>query len=102
MDVSLLTAFMGILIAVLLRTLLPYFNKMADEEKMGDNLLVWNHRYTWTCITALVMSFVVAMLTLPVFNISQTTSGQFIVFVIAFGYGWGINDATNKILIDWH
>jgi hypothetical protein len=102
MDVSLLTAFIGILVAMLLRTLLPYLNKMADAETKGDNSLNWNHKYTWTCITALVMSFVIAMLTLPAFNIPQTTSGQFIVFVIAFGYGWGINDATNKILIDWH
>ena len=102
MDVSLLTVFMGILIAVALRTLLPYLNKMADAEKKGDSSLVWNQKYTWTCITALIMSFVIAMLTLPAFNIPQTTSGQFGVFIIAFGYGWGINDAANKILIDWH
>jgi hypothetical protein len=101
MDVSLLTSFVGILVAVLLRTLLPYLNKLAEAEKQGGASPVWNHGYTWTCISALVTSFVSAMLALPAFNVPPTTTGQFAILVIAFGYGWGINDAFNKLLIDW-
>jgi hypothetical protein len=102
MDVSLLTSFVGILTAVLLRTLLPYLNKLADAETKGENSPTWNYRYTWTCISALITSFVTAMLVLPAFNAPPTATGQFAILVIAFGFGWGINDATNKILIDWH
>ena len=27
---------------------------------------------------------------------------QILTFVIAFGYGWGVNDAYNKLFMDWH
>jgi hypothetical protein len=100
MDVSLLTSFAGIVAAVLLRTLLPYAKKLRDAEERGEPTPAWNHKYTWTCITALVTSFVTTLLILPAFNVPQTTTGLFAIFIVAFGYGWGINDAANKILID--
>ena len=101
MDVSVLTAFVGILVAVLLRTLLPFLNKLREAEEKGETAPSWSHLYTWACISALVTSFVTAMLALPTFTVPPTTTGQFAVLVVAFGYGWGINDAYNKILIDW-
>ncbi|MGQ9565897.1 MAG: hypothetical protein ACUVT5_05060 [Candidatus Bathyarchaeales archaeon] len=101
MDASLLTSFIGVFVAVLLRTLLPYINKLREAEENNEAWLSWNHGYTWTCVSALVTGFIVAMLTLPAFSVPPTIVGQFAVFVTAFGYGWGINDAYNKILIDW-
>jgi len=101
MDVSVLTSFLGIFVAVLLRTLLPYVDKLREAEERNEALPAWNHRYTWTCISALVTGFVSAMLLLPTFAMPLTTIGQFAIFIIAFGYGWGVNDVYNEILIDW-
>jgi len=102
MDITLLTSFIGILVAVLLRTLLPYVNKSKEAEEKGEALPQWSHRYTWTCVSAFITGFITTMLALPAFTVPPTTIGQFAVLIIAFGYGWGINDAYNKILIDWH
>ncbi len=47
-------------------------------------------------------SFIIAILTLPNFLMPAGTTSQILIFVIAFGYGWGVNDAYNKLLVDWH
>ena len=40
------------------------------------------------------------MLAFPTITVPAEPVGLFYVFVVSFGYGWGVDDAYNKILID--
>jgi len=44
---------------------------------------------------------VVAVLAFPAITVPAEPTSLFYVFIASFGYGWGFNDAYNKILIDW-
>jgi len=102
MDTSLLIAFFGILLAAVMRTLLPYVHKVREALEKKETPLRWDTRYLWTCLSAFFTSFIIATLTLPNFPMPTNTTSQILTFIIAFGYGWGINDAYNKLLMDWH
>jgi len=94
-------AFAGVLLAVVMRTLLPYVEKVKKAAEKGETVPVWSQRYLVTGFCALFTSLVVAVLAFPTIAVPAEPTTLFYVFVVSFGYGWGVNDAYNKILIDW-
>jgi len=94
-------AFVGVLLAVTMRTLLPYVEKARRAAEKSESLPAWSHRYMITGCCALFTSLVTALLAFPTTAVPAEPTSLFYVFVVSFGYGWGINDACNKVLVDW-
>jgi len=84
-----------------MRTLLPYVQKVREATEKGENTVAWRQRYTATSLSALFTGFILSMLVFPNWTVQAEPTSIVYTFVLAFGYGWGINDAYNKILIDW-
>ncbi len=57
MDTSLLVALFGILVAAVMRTLLPYVQKVRDTVEKKETPLIWDMRYLWTCQNRLCLNF---------------------------------------------
>jgi len=94
-------AFAGVLFAVIMRTLLPYVEKVREAAEKGVSAPVWSQRYAVTGFCALFTSLAIAALVFPAITVPAEPATLFYVLIVSFGYGWGINDAYNKILIDW-
>ncbi len=94
-----IVAFAGVLLGVLCRTLLPFVVKMQDSVSKGSGF-AWNWAYAYTAVSAFFTSFVIAILAFPAFNIPAGSLSLFYVFLLSFGYGWGLNDLYNKVLVD--
>ena len=93
-------AFSGVFLGVLCRTLLPYVEKLRDALDRGVKI-AWDNRYGYTASAALFLSFVTSALAFPSIQIPSSTPSLLYLLLIGFGYGWGLNDALNKFLIDW-
>jgi len=100
-EIQTLVALLGVFVAVVLRTLLPYVQKVKEAAEKGENTVAWRQRYTLTCLSALLTGFTLSMLAFPNLAVPTEPASLIYTFALAFGYGWGINDAYNKILIDW-
>jgi len=96
-----LVAFAGVLLAVVMRTMLPYVEKVRKAAEKGESVPVWSPRYLVTGFCALFTSLVIAVLAFPTITVPAEPTSLFYVFIASFGYGWGFNDAYNKILVDW-
>jgi len=96
-----LVAFFGVLFAVAMRSLLPYVRKIREASDRGEDVPIWSHRYTITGLSALLTGLVVTLLAFPTLTVPAEPTSLIYVFVVAFGYGWGLNDVYNKVLIDW-
>jgi len=92
-------AFSGVFLGVLCRTLLPYVEKMREAMERGASI-AWDSRYGYAASAALFLSFVTTALAFPSLQIPRSTDLLYLL-LIGFGYGWGLNDALNKFLIDW-
>jgi len=101
-DMQTLVAFVAVFVAVVMRTLLPYVQKMREGVEKGESTVAWRQRYTATCLSALFTGFILSTLAFPNLAVPTEPISLVYTFILAFGYGWGINDAYNKILIDWH
>lgn len=74
-DVQTLVAFLGVFVAVVMRTLLPYVQKVREAAEKGENVPLWSQRYTATCLSALITGFVLSVLVFPTVPMSaQPTS----------------------------
>ena len=87
-------SFFGILLAVTFRTFIPVIKKMQEPG------FKWDQSYTVTAFIAFIIGGATAGLAFPAFPIPATVVSWFSLFWLAFGYGWGLNDLMNKILID--
>jgi len=94
-------AFAGVLSAVTMRTVLPYVEKVRKAAEKGESVPAWSQRYAFTGFCALLTSLITALLTLPAITVPAEPASLLYVFIVSFGYGWGVNDAYNKILVDW-
>jgi hypothetical protein len=94
-DPQMLLSFFAIFIGVLLRTLLPSLKKMKEGQ-------AWDHTYTATAAFAVLTSFITAVMAFTNFNLPEGISGYFMVGVVSFVYGWGLNDVYNKLFSDLH
>ena len=84
-------AFIGILLACLLRTTIPYYMKHKD-----DNTIKFQLRYVLSFFIVLIGGTVAAILIFPMFSIPTTST--IYVFTAAFAYGWAGDDVINKII----
>lgn len=95
MDISLdpaTVAYIGILLGVFLRTLLPYIQK-AKESTQPPVKFDW--RYALTAVSVAITTFVATNVVFATFTIPD--GANVYVFINAFMVAWGANDALNRI-----
>ncbi len=84
-------AFIGILLACILRTTIPYVFKHKD-----DNTINFQVKYVLSFVLVVIGGGVAAILVFPMFSIPATSLLN--VFALAFGFGWASDDILNKII----
>jgi preprotein translocase subunit Sec61beta len=84
-------AFIGILVACILRTAIPYLYKHKD-----DGTIKFKLSYLVSFFLVVIVGMVAALLLLPAFSIPD--SSFLSVFAAAFAYGWASDDIINKII----
>jgi len=82
-------AFLGIFTGVLLRTLLPAIRKALETPAFE-----WNHAYTGTALTAILVAILVTLRAYPMFTIPQ--GGALVVYTQALLFGLGLNSLINE------
>ena len=82
-------AFLGIFTGVLLRTLLPAIRKALQDPEFE-----WNHTYTGTALTAILVAILVTLRAYPTFAIPQ--GGALMVYTQALLFGLGLNSLINE------
>ncbi len=82
-------AFLGIFTGVLLRTLLPAIRKALENPDFE-----WDHAYTGTALTAILVAILVTLRAYPMFTIPQ--GGAIMVFGQALLFGLGLNSLINE------
>ena len=93
-------AFAGIFAAVFTRTFLAYTYKLFNARVRGENLR-FNLKFLASSVFAFAYGTASSMAILPITAIPEDPASLFFVLFTSFFYGWGINDAFNKIFIDW-
>ena len=88
-------AFVAIFLGSLSRTFMTYVKKIGNEP------IVFEVKYIVSMLAAIVASCFVASLLIMTITIPDNVVSWAIVFGIGFFQGWGFNDSTNKMLIDW-
>jgi multisubunit Na+/H+ antiporter MnhB subunit len=96
-----LVAFLGVLLAVLMRSLLPYVRRVKEAVDKGGDIPSWSQRYTVTGLFAFFTSLAVALLSFSELTLPAEPTSLVYVFAVSFGYGWGVNDVYNKVFVDW-
>ena len=84
-----LIAFLGIFTGVLLRTLLPAIRKTLENPEFR-----WDHAYTGTALTAILVAILVTLRAYPTFTPPQ--GGALWVFSQAMLFGLGLNSLINE------
>jgi len=88
-----IVAFVGIVLACILRTTLPYWKKLK-----GGATLKFDLKYLASCIIVVVIGTAAAILIFPAFPIQETSTSYIYIFATAFAYGWASEDIFNKLL----
>jgi hypothetical protein len=89
MSLELIVKFLGILLGVLIRSLLPWLRKLREGrvQKFGK-------RYVYSAIGSFILGFILTLVIFPQFQASGTPAGfdaYFKLFCLAFGFGFGWN-----------
>jgi len=85
---ELIIAYCGIFFGVFFRTFSPAIRKVEKGFK-------WDHSYSWTAISAFLVSIFIAFLMLPAFPFELKQ--PILVFPSAFTFGFGVNGVFNEI-----
>jgi len=88
-----IVAFVGIVLACILRTTLPYWKKLK-----GGATLKFDLKYLASCIVVVLIGTAAAILIFPAFPLPGTTESYMYVFATAYAYGWASEDIINKLL----
>lgn len=79
-------AFIGVLLGICARAVLPYLRKLRDQQ------LVWSHKYTASAAASLILCLIAAMLVFPSYEVAE---GLFpYVFLAALSFGYGVNSGV--------
>lgn len=97
---KMILAFAGILVAVFTRTFLAYRYKLF-RALVRDEEVRWNHRYLVSSLFAVAYGLVSMMILVQSVALHEDPASLLFTFLTMFFYGWGVNDAFNKIFIDW-
>ena len=93
-------AFAGIFVAVFTRTFLAYRYKLITAL-VRDEEVRWSHRYLASSVSALAYGLISVTIITQSVALPEDPVSLLFTFLTSFFYGWGINDAFNKIFIDW-
>lgn len=85
-------ATLGIFIGVLLRTILPALRKALEAPP--EQPFRWNHRYTMTAVSAILIAVYVTLKAYHQFT--PPSDGIIIVFIAALVFGSGLNSLINE------
>jgi len=85
-------AFLGILVGVLIRTMVPALRKALETSP--EEPFKWDHRYTVTAASAVILAFLVAIMAYP--RYAPPEDGALITFIEALGFGAGLNGLINE------
>jgi len=97
---KMILAFIGVSVAIFTRTFLAYRYKLIRALIRGEAVR-WNHKYLLSSVFALAYGFLSTMVVVPAVALPDDPLHLIFVFITSLFYGWGINDAYNKIFIDW-
>ena len=84
-------AFAGILLACVLRTMLPYLKKHIE----GNGDITFSLKYIISFLSIVVVGFVATMLLFPTFTIPA--GSELYIFIAAFVFAWASNDIVNRV-----
>lgn len=79
-------AFIGVLLGICARTVLPYLRKAKTAR------VEWSHRYTASAVASFILCLIVAALVFPLFTVPE----DFFLHVLlaAFAFGFGVDSAV--------
>jgi H+/Cl- antiporter ClcA len=89
MSLELIIKFLGILLGVLARTLLPWLRKLR-----GGRIQHFNKRYFYSALASFILGFILTLVIFPQFDVAGTAENfdaYFKLFCLAFGFGFGWN-----------
>lgn len=84
-------AFLGILVACVMRTVLPYMKKYLETN--GD--ITFSLEYVISFVSIVCIGFVATILLLPTFTIPE--GSELYIFAVAFVFAWTSNDIINRV-----
>lgn len=87
-------SFLFIFLGMLLRTLFPYIQKLRETPE--GTTLKWDHKYTLTIFSNLILSFIATVLFFS--NWSPPEGTLFQVAIASFIAGWGSQDILNYLV----
>jgi len=87
-----IVAFVGIVLACIGRTALPYWKKLKEA-----GTLKFDVKYLVSCIGVVLVGTAAAVVIFPAFPIPETAESYIYVFATAFAYGWASDDIVNKL-----
>jgi hypothetical protein len=90
-DIEQITAFLGVLVGVILRTAWPFLKK----ESQSTATFTFQYRYLLTALFALIVAFATALATFQTFTISTSAVSYVEIFWQGFLYGLGLNTLIN-------
>lgn len=88
--------FVGIFLGCLFRTLAPFI-RIQRETTFPLTKLSWNHVYTVTFLTSLLIAFASALMGLTFFVMPLDPLTPLKLFAVSFVYGVGMNGVINEV-----
>lgn len=89
MSLELIIKFLGILLGVLARTLLPWLRKLREGRVQR-----FNKRYIYSAVASFILGLLVTLVVFPQFDAAKGAGdfdAYFKLFCLAFGFGFGWN-----------
>lgn len=94
MSTEFLVKFLGLLVGILARTILPWLRKVKDGQVRG-----FSRRYVYSALASLAIGLILALTIFPRFEAGadgETFEAFFKLFCLAFGFGFGWNALVNE------
>jgi hypothetical protein len=94
MSTESLVKFLGLLLGVLARTILPWLRKVKEGKVRG-----FSRRYIYSALASLAIGLILALTIFPKFEAGaegETFEAFFKLFCLAFGFGFGWNALVNE------
>lgn len=94
MPTEFLVKFLGLLLGVLARTLLPWLRKVREGKVRG-----FSRRYLYSALAAAAIGLILTLVIFPRFEAGAGGGGfedMFKLFALAFGFGFGWNGLVQE------
>lgn len=94
MSTAFLVKFLGLLLGILARTILPWLRKVREGKVRG-----FSRRYVYSALASLAIGLILTLTVFPKFEAGvdgETFEALFKLFCLAFGFGFGWNALINE------